>query len=136
MRVRSGYEDRPVRIEMVPLMDAVFLLLVFFVYAMLSMVVHRGLRVELPAAASAVADRREYVNVTITRDNLILVDRRPVTMDRLAARVTAALAGDPDKPVFISGDERCDFGVAVRALDRLRAANITQVNFECSRPEQ
>ena len=38
------------RIEMLPMIDIVFLLLVFFIYAMLSMAVHRGLPVNLPAS--------------------------------------------------------------------------------------
>ena len=45
MRLSSGYEEKKARVEMLPLIDVVFLLLVFFIYAMLSMVLHRGLRV-------------------------------------------------------------------------------------------
>ena len=46
------------RIEMLPLIDIVFLLLVFFIYAMLSMAVHRGLPVELPLSATAEIDKK------------------------------------------------------------------------------
>ena len=45
------------RIEMLPLIDIVFLLLVFFIYAMLSMAVHRGLPVELPLSTTAEIDK-------------------------------------------------------------------------------
>ena len=48
-------ERRKGRIEMIPLIDIVFLLLVVFIYAMLSMAVHRGLPVVLPSSAAAAA---------------------------------------------------------------------------------
>jgi biopolymer transport protein ExbD len=58
MRLASGYEERKARIEMVPLIDCMFLLLVFFMYAMVSMTVHRGIRVNLPKGAGAKRRRR------------------------------------------------------------------------------
>ena len=131
MRVRSGYEDRPARLEIVPLMDAIFLLLVFFVYAMMSMIVHRGVKVQLPTGTTAQVDKRDYVAVAITGDNRIFVNRRPVAMDRLVPAVREAQAGGKDRAVYISGDERSGFGTAFTVLDRLRSAGITQVNFEC-----
>jgi biopolymer transport protein ExbD len=131
VRLRSGYEDRPARLEIVPLMDAIFLLLVFFVYAMMSMIVHRGVKVQLPTGTTAQVDKRDYVAVAITGDNRIFVNRRPVAMNQLVPAVREAQAGSRDRAVYISGDERSGFGTAFSVLDKLRSAGITQVNFEC-----
>ena len=49
--------SKKARIEMLPLIDIVFLLLVFFIYAMLSMAVHRGIPVSLPVSSTAKTDR-------------------------------------------------------------------------------
>ena len=136
MRLSSGYETRKARIEMIPLIDIVFLLLVFFIYAMLSMVIHRGLRVELPAASTALVDKRDYVSVTLTKDNLLFVDEKPVPLEKLASRVVGRMGGKKDVPVFICGDSRADLGVAVRVLDLLRAAGIREASFECSEEPQ
>lgn len=130
MALTSGYEETRARIEMLPLIDIVFLLLVFFIYAMLSMVVHRGIKVNLPRAGTTSTDQRDYVSITISADNRLYVNDREVSLDELAARVHAGRR-KPDDPVFINGDRRCDFGMAVRVLDRLRAAGITTVSFEC-----
>jgi biopolymer transport protein ExbD len=130
MALTSGYEETRARIEMLPLIDIVFLLLVFFIYAMLSMVVHRGIKVQLPRAGTTSTDQRDYVNITISADNQLYVNDREVSIDEVAARVRAERR-KPDDPVFINGDRRSDFGVAVRILDRLRAAGITTVSFEC-----
>ncbi len=57
MKLQLALPKKP-RIEMLPLIDIVFLLLVFFIYAMLSMAVHRGLPVELPLSTTAEIDKK------------------------------------------------------------------------------
>ena len=136
MHLSSGYENRRPRIEMIPLIDIVFLLLVFFIYAMLSMVVQRGLKVELPAASTAQVDRREHVTITLPKDNAVYVDDEQVPLNRLVVRVVARLAASgKDLPVFINGDRKAALGVAVQVLDDLRAAGINEV-FITSREEE
>ena len=130
--ITSGYEDRKVRIEMVPFMDVVFLLLVFFIYAMLSMVVHRGLSVELPGAENAEVDRQEYVGITVTKDNALFVGEEPVELGALVERVRDRMGNGNNLPVFINGDRRSDLGMAVRILDLLKNAGIREVSIECA----
>ena len=130
MRLSSGYESRTARVEMIPLIDIVFLLLVFFIYAMLSMVVHRGIKVELPAAATAQVDKRDYISVTITRDNTVYLGKDRIGLDELAGKVRERIVDKEDVPVFINGDTRANLGVAVRVLDLLRSAGVKEVSFE------
>lgn len=135
MRLRSGYENRKARFELLPLMDVMFLLLVFFIYAMLSMVLHRGIDVALPGAASAVLDKRAYVAVTITADNRVLVDGGEASPDaaiRRAVDLANSGAGAVPKAVFIEGDRKADLGLAIRILDGLRQRGVKEVSFSCS----
>jgi len=134
MRLSSGYENRKARVEMLPLIDIVFLLLVFFIYAMLSMVVHRGIKVELPGAATARLDKQDYVTITITKDNAVWLGEVPVGLGELPARVTELAARRGEMPVYINGDVRADLGIAVEVLDLLRQAGVEQVSFECMEP--
>jgi biopolymer transport protein ExbD len=129
MKLRSGQERKRARVEMLPLIDIVFLLLVFFIYAMLSMVVHRGVKVRLPRAGTAQTDRREYLSISITRDNELYLGKERVEFAELARRVRRAQQ-EEEKPVFISGDVQSDFGLAVRVLDELRRIGVEQVSFE------
>ncbi len=131
MRLSSGYENRRARIEMIPFIDIVFQLLVFFIYAMLSMVVHQGLKVELPGAATARLDKQDYVSITITKDNAVWLGGEAVSLQELPARVAELAAGRGERPVYINGDVRADLGVAVEVLDLLRQAGVEQVSFEC-----
>ena len=134
--IRSGYEQRKARIEMLPLIDVVFLLLVFFIYAMLSMVVHRGLRVELPGAATAEVDRYEYVGITITNDNALFVGEEPVELSSLVDAVRKRMGTPENLPVFISGDRRSELGMAVKVLDLLKSSGIREVSIECDEETQ
>ena len=129
--ISSGYENRKARIEMLPLIDVVFLLLVFFIYAMLSMVVHHGLRVELPNASTTEVDRNEYVSITIAKDNSIFVRKERVELSELTEKVMEYVDKKTDISVFINGDSRADLGVAIKILDLLKSAGVKEVSFEC-----
>lgn len=133
MSLSSGFETKKARVEMLPLIDVVFLLLVFFIYAMVSMVLHRGLKVDLPKAGTASVEQKDYISITIDENNAVFINREPTEMERLAEQVQA-LRGDIDstKPIFIDGDRRADLGLAVQILDKLRKAGIEEVSFSCS----
>ena len=84
MQLATGYENRKPRIEIVPLIDVVFLLLVFFIYAMLSMVVCRGLRVELPSAQGVTEDMKTVI-ITLSSDNGVsIINSTPLTLQALS----------------------------------------------------
>ena len=132
MKLRSGYEAKKARVEMLPLIDVVFLLLVFFIYAMLSMVVHHGLKVELPTVGSSSLEQSDYIAITIDADNHLFLNKALVEAHNLAARVLA-LRGGEAKPVFIDGDTKADLGLAIKLLDDLKNAGIEEVSFSCTK---
>jgi biopolymer transport protein ExbD len=117
---------------MLPLIDVVFLLLVFFIYAMLSMVVHHGLKVTLPVAGSASLEKEDYISITIDHDNKVFLNQEPAEFDGLARRVLQFRA-DSEKPVFIEGDQQADLGPVVELLDDFNKLGIDQVTFSCRR---
>jgi len=61
------------RIEMLPLIDVVFLLLVVFIYTMLAMAVHKGMPISLPESSVVKPEKDTIMSVTIDKDNLIFV---------------------------------------------------------------
>jgi len=127
MKLRSGYETKKTRIEMLPLIDVVFLLLVFFIYAMLSMVVRHGMKVELPRSGSTVQERNQTITLTISAENALFLDGKPIDLKEVAAAVLAQ-----NKPVFIQGDRTADLGFALELLDLLKQAGIKEVSFSCT----
>ena len=128
MKLKTGFEVKKARIEMIPLIDIVFLLLVFFIYAMLSMVVHRGFKVDLPQASTAEIDRKDYISITVDKDNRILLNKAEILLENLSDEVMAkAVKGTK---IFINGDKEADLGVVINVLDTLRRDEIKEVYFE------
>jgi biopolymer transport protein ExbD len=129
----SAPAKRGARIEMVPLIDVVFLLLVFFTYAMLSMIVPRGVKVRLPAVGGAEGAAREPVAVTIGREGELWVDRERVELGGLVERVKARVGTTPDAWVLVHGDARAPLESALDVLSRLRDGGIEKVTFRTAK---
>ena len=133
MHLSSGYEERRARVEIVPLIDVVFLLLVFFIYAMLSMTMYRGLRVRLPRGAGT-PENLTTVVITVAADNSLWVEERPVAIGE-AVDLAAQRVRDTGVPVLVSGDRRADLGVAVELLGKLRREGVEAVSFQVRQDE-
>jgi len=128
MKINLDLRRKGPRIEMIPLIDVVFLILVFLIYAILSMVIHRGFKVELPQATTAEIDRKDYVSITVDKDNRILLNKAEVLIEDLSEKVkTIAEAGTK---IFINGDKEAGLGVVISVLDTLRRDGIKDVYFE------
>jgi biopolymer transport protein ExbD len=133
MRLDSGYEERKARVEMVPLIDCMFLLLVFFIYAMVTMTVHHGIRVNLPNGEGRV-EQKTPVLISVTADSLLKIGDRVVDLDT-AVREVAAQARLQTAPVMIGGDRASNLGVSLELLSRLKAAGVESVSFLVERKE-
>ena len=130
MRLSSGYEDRKARIEMLPLMDVMFLILVFFIYSVFSMAVHRGLKVDLPAA-KGLNLKGEQIIVNLSADNKFFVNKRPMPLEE-AARATVALWQETGAPVLISADKSAPLGAGIELLGQLKLGGVERVAFQVS----
>ena len=97
------------------------------------MVVHRGLKVDLPAAGTAALEQDDYISITIDADNHLYLNGDAAKAEGLAERVRQ-LRGGAAKPVFIEGDRKADLGLAIELLDTLKKAGIEEVSFSC-KPE-
>ncbi|MGD8542652.1 MAG: biopolymer transporter ExbD [Desulfobacteraceae bacterium] len=118
------------RIEMLPLIDIVFLLLVFFIYAMLSMVVHHAMPVKLPASTTAALDRENALSVTVKADGSLFIDRDPVALADLTARLKEeALAGEVPA-VLVFGDRSLPYQRLFQVLDQIRLAGIDRISLQ------
>lgn len=129
MRIK-GQPMRRARIEMIPLIDVVFLLLIFFIYAMLSMTIHKGIPVLLPKAKTSLIDREQYLSISISHDHRIFVDEAEVPMEGLPQRLSELSTEKPSLRVFIRGDRRIPYELLVRVLDTVRAAGLSKVSLE------
>ena len=124
---------RGVRLEMTALLDVMFLVLVFFIYSIFDMTMHRGVKVDLPGAKGA-EEKGDRVVVTILPDDSLQLDGEPLARPELVARVAARVAeAGEDKPaVIVSGDRSASLGTGVSLLADLKAAGVGRVSFQVS----
>lgn len=128
MKINLDLRRKGPRIEMIPLIDVVFLILVFLIYVILSMVIHRGFKVELPQATTAVIDRKDYISITVNKENRILLNKAEILIEDLSEKVKT-IAEEGTK-IFINGDKEAGLGVVINVLDTLRKDEIKDVYFE------
>ena len=118
------------RIEMLPLIDIVFLLLVFFIYAMLSMAVHHGQMVDLPESSSAALEMQDTVNVTIKdvgEGIQLAIDKKPVALDRLEEALQQ-LKKDTEIQVF--ADKSVSYQELFQVMDQIKEAGLTKISLQ------
>jgi biopolymer transport protein ExbD len=121
---------RRVRIEMLPLIDIVFLLLVFFIYAMLSMAVHRGLPVVLPTSTTAKLEKRLVLSVTVKSDGTIYLDKEEVALGFLREALRKK-AKDEKKPgVLLFADRNLPYQDLFNVLDEIRMAGLNRISLQ------
>ena len=129
MKLKTGFETKKARIEMIPLIDIVFLLLVFFIYAMLSMTIQRGIKVDVPQAATGSTNQEDYISITINSENRIFINKDETAISEVPKKIMRIKNNDPDLKIFINGDEKAQLGIAINILDVLRDHGIKEVNF-------
>jgi len=127
----GGYPQA--RIDMLPLIDIVFLLLVFFIYAMLSMAVHHALPVALPVSTTAPLDKQVTLSVTIDRHGAVFVDETPVDKDRLADILKNRKENAKDPGVLLFADSQITYQVLFEVIDQIKLAGIERLSLECER---
>ncbi|HBJ59191.1 MAG TPA: hypothetical protein DDY72_01720 [Verrucomicrobia bacterium] len=120
---------RGARLEMTSLMDVMFLVLVFFIYCIFDMAVHRGVKVDLPRAAGA-EERGERLVVTIRADDSLQLNGMDVEKPALLAKVAALQAAGMHLPVLIAADRKASLGNGLELLADLKARGIEKVSFQ------
>jgi biopolymer transport protein ExbD len=133
MKIASFYKKSP-RIEMLPLIDIVFLLLVVFIYAMLSMAVHKGMPVDLPTSTQAQLEKQAPLSVTVNADGDIFVNKDPVVLDALTDTLVQLSQGDRQTDVLLFADRQVTYQALFRVLDRIRGAGLERISLQAEAP--
>ena len=118
------------RVEMMPLIDTMFLLLIFLIYSMLSMVHHKGIDVVLPVSEASVSDTQDYDVLIMNKDKTLFINEDKVSRAELKETLKKKFA-DPKKAViYLRIDETLPYKEVIYVMDQLRMVGITQIFFE------
>ena len=129
-------ERKNARIELIPLIDIIFLLLVFFIYSMLSMAVYRGIPVTLPNAESDENEKEQALFITVDKYGNVFVDKALIDRDELLNRLKRDQTDFPQKTAIISGDGDSPYKVFIDVLDKVRLAGFKKVSMEAKPTKQ
>ena len=128
MKAPSEDYDDIVEINVVPMLDLAWNLLVVFMIVVTASV--QGISVNLPKASNAVSKIKPTTKaITLTSEGTIYLDSFPVTLAELETRLRQFKAADPNLPVIVRGDEKISYKSVIEVLDMLQKLEITQLGL-------
>ena len=123
MKVRQRPSKRA-RIEIIPMIDVIFFLLVFFMVSSLAMTKINSMPVSLPKTAANPEAIKQNVILTIRQDGAIYLNKAPITLDSLGAQLAYEMHDNPQDVVVVNADEGANYGLVVRVMDRAREIGV------------
>ena len=110
------------QLNIAPLIDVVFLLLIFFMLS--SQFISRpGIKVTLPRASTAKLHPGKDIIVSITEDRVLYLNEEEVTLENLPGKLKAKVAESEEKMVIVRADGKIDLCLAVKVMDIAREAD-------------
>ncbi|MGF6919617.1 ExbD/TolR family protein [Paraburkholderia sp. 40] len=120
-----GSEEKP-RIEIIPMIDIMMFLLVFFMLVMLKMIQGNGLKLELPQSSTAARLNTVDVTVGVEKDGALHLDQNEISAMQLTARLKEMEAAKQVN-VTIAGDKGVEYETIIKTMDLVRSAGISSV---------
>jgi biopolymer transport protein ExbD len=110
-RKRRSFE----MMDMIPMFDIVFLLLLFFAITS-SFDVQSGIKVKLPTAVSSTKEVQRNHTIFITRDNLVFLNDKEISLQNLPKKLSGILTKDKEFVVVIKADESVSYGLVIKVM--------------------
>jgi biopolymer transport protein ExbD len=128
-------ESGELAINLTPLIDMVFILLIFFMVTS-SFVKETGVEVDRPSAATATMKQQAAILIGVTDNGEVWIDKRRVDVRAVRANVERLHAENPEGAVVIMADREAPTGVVIRVLDQSRLAGVESVSIAANRDQE
>ena len=133
MRKRRARHEEESAIDMTPMLDIVFIMLIFFIVTA-SFVKEAGIDVNRPGAVTAEKKEKASILVAITDKGEIWIDKRPVDVRAVRANIERLRAENPQGSVVIQADKESKNGLLVKVMDAARQAGVENVSLAAETP--
>jgi len=134
-RYKNSRRSRTVEINMAPLIDMVFILLIFFLVTT-SFVKEAGVDVQRPTARSAITKEKVNMVIGVTKDGLIFISGKTVDIRSVRGHVERFLAENPEASVVVVADKASQTGTVIRVLDACRLAGAKNISIAAQKPNR
>ncbi|CAB0149666.1 MULTISPECIES: ExbD/TolR family protein [Gammaproteobacteria] len=121
-------EEEDAAIDMTPMLDIVFIMLIFFIVTT-SFVKEAGIDVNKPEASQAQKKPSANIFIAIRANGEVWMDKRMVDVERVGANIERLLAEQPTDIVVIQADEEAKHGVVVEVMDQIKEAGIDKISI-------
>jgi biopolymer transport protein ExbD len=121
-------EDEAEEINMTPMLDVVFIMLIFFIVTA-SFVKESGIDVNRPEAATAVKKERANILVAISDTGEIWINKRQIDVRAVQANIERLKAENPQGSVVIQADKKSTTDTLIKVMDAARAAGVFDVSI-------
>jgi len=115
-------------IDLTPLIDMVFILLIFFIVTT-SFVKEAGIEVSRPSAHSAKSKSKGNIMIAISENGEVWMDKRRIGIETVRANVERMRVESPEGAVIVLADEGSETGLLVRVIDQARLAGVSRVSI-------
>ena len=124
--VRAAGQGEESDIDLTPMLDVVFIMLIFFIVTA-AFVKEAGIEVERPEALTAIPQEKANILIAIGPNDEIWLDRRPVDARSVRASVERLHAENPQGTVVIQADKEATTDVLIQVMDAARQAGVYNV---------
>lgn len=136
MRLRNLRSERQPKLMIIPMIDIIFFLLVFFMMSTLYMVDQQTIAVNLPQAAAAQSDKPRSVAIAVTKAGQVLFEQEEIPLELLQKRVQLEMAKQSDLVFILRSDKAAEYGTVVAVLDELKLAGAQRVAIATERKDK
>ena len=126
MRLRDRHAANKPEVNIIPMIDIMFFLLVFFMMSTLYMVNLKTVDVNLPQAKNAETQMHANYLVTMKKDGSLWLEDKSISEDELLKRAAAEKKRNPQFALVLRADQDMDYGMVIGFLDKLKGAGITK----------
>jgi biopolymer transport protein ExbD len=123
MQIRQRPTKRA-RIEIIPMIDVIFFLLVFFMVSSLAMTKINSMPVSLPKTSSTPEAIKQDVILTVKRDGSVFLNKAPVSLADIGSRLAYEMHDHPQDAVVVNADEGINYGLVIRVMDEARKIGV------------
>jgi biopolymer transport protein ExbD len=128
MRARRNRKKNESEVNLTPMLDVVFIMLIFFIVTA-SFVKESGIEISRPGASTATRKEKGNILVAITANDQIWMNRRQVDPRALRANIERMHAENPQGSVIIQADINAKTGLLVKVMDAARASGVSSVSL-------
>lgn len=128
MKLDKLYVKQQPRLMIIPMIDIIFFLLVFFMMSTLYMVEQNILPVALPQTSSAQPDQSLSIPITVTAQKKIMLNQEELPRDLLANRIKAELSRNQEAIIVLRADKQLEYGYVVEILDELKKSGVKRIS--------